>query len=218
MKFSVKNKPSVLITAGPTRERIDPVRFISNYSTGTFGYALASEALKRGCRVTLVSGPTNIEAPKGAKLIRVESALDMRKAVLSELKRVKCVIMAAAVSDWRLKKVPARKIKRSSGRICLELVENPDILSEIGLRKAGKVVVGFALETEDLEKNAIKKLLVKNADIIVANALKNKATVFGDNYIDITIMDRLGNKTSVKNRSKAELAKIVLDKVFAFNI
>lgn len=218
MKVSGKKKPLVLITAGPTREKIDPVRFISNYSTGVFGYALAEEALGRGTRVTLVSGPTHLKAPEGAKLIHVESALDMRRAVAAEFKKADYVIMAAAVSDWRLKKTSNRKIKRSSRGICLELVENPDILSEIGLCKVGRVVTGFALETENLEKNAIKKLLSKNADIIVANALKSRSSIFGDNSIDVVIIDRLGNKTSVKSKTKKELAKIILDKIFAFNI
>jgi phosphopantothenoylcysteine decarboxylase/phosphopantothenate--cysteine ligase len=213
-----RRKPRILIAAGPTRERIDPVRFISNYSTGTFGYELAAEALRRRARVTLVSGPTHLKAPSGAKLISVESALEMRKAVLSELSKADYIIMAAAVSDWRLAKVPSRKIKRSSGKIALELMENPDMLSEVCDRKAGRVVAGFALETEDLEKNAIKKLLGKNADIIVANALKRRLNVFGNNNIDVLIIDRLGNKLAVRNRPKKDLAKIILDKILSFNI
>ena len=218
MILPAKRRPTILIAAGPTRERIDPARFISNYSTGTFGYELAGEAVKRRARVTLVSGPTFLKAPRGVKLICVESALEMRKAVLSELKRADYVIMSAAVSDWRPKKAPLRKIKRSSGRMTLELVENPDILSEICARKDGRVVAGFALETENLEKNALKKLLGKNADIIVANALKRRSTVFGDNSIDVVIIDRLGNKLRMRNRSKRELSKIILDKILSFNI
>ena len=218
MKVPGKNRPSVLITAGPTREKLDPVRFISNYSTGTFGYELAREALRRGHRVVLISGPTHLDAPKGAKLVRIESALEMRKAVMSRLKQADYIIMAAAVSDWRPVKASYRKIKRSSNRISVEMVENPDILSEIGMRKAGRVVAGFALETENLEKNAIKKLLAKNADIIVANGLKKKVSVFGNKAIDIVIIDRLGNKTSVKGLPKKDMAKIILDKIFAFNI
>ncbi len=214
----MKKAPVILIAAGPTREKIDPVRFISNYSTGKFGYALADEAIRRGARVTLVSGPTHLEAPQGVRLICVESAIEMRRAMLSELDRANYVIMSAAVSDWRLKKVSSRKIKRSSGKVTLELVENPDILSEICARKAGRVVAGFALETEDLENNALRKLLGKNADIIVANALKRRSAVFGDNNTDIVIMDRLGNKIRVRNRSKAEMAKIILDKILSFNI
>ncbi|MFH1190348.1 MAG: phosphopantothenoylcysteine decarboxylase [Candidatus Omnitrophota bacterium] len=213
-----KRAPVILIAAGPTREKIDPVRFISNYSTGKFGYALAEEAIKRGARVVLVSGPTYLQAPQGVRLISVESALDMRRAMLSELHRADYIIMSAAVSDWRMKKVSARKIKRSSGKMTLELIENPDILSEICLRKAGKVVVGFALETENLENNALKKLLGKNADMIVANALKRRSDVFGDNNTDIVIIDKSGNKVRVRNRSKRDMAKIILDKILSFNI
>ena len=218
MTKSVKTRPTILIAAGPTRERIDPVRFISNYSTGTFGYELADAAIRRGARVILVSGPTHLESPRGAKVIRVESALDMRRVVLSELKEADYVIMAAAVSDWRPKKASARKIKRTSGKITLELIENPDILSEVCARKEGRVVAGFALETENLEKNALKKLLGKNADLIVANALKRRTPVFGDSNIDIVVIDRLGNKHRVRNKSKRDLAKIILDKVLSFNI
>ncbi len=213
-----KRAPVILIAAGPTREKIDPVRFISNYSTGKFGYALAGEAIRRGARVTLVSGPTHLEAPRGVRLIRVESAIEMRRAMLSEFDRADYVIMSAAVSDWRLKKISSRKIKRSSGKVTLELVENPDILSEICARKAGRVVAGFALETEDLENNALKKLLGKNADIIVANALKKRSAVFGGGNTNIVIMDRLGNKVKVRNRSKRKMAKIILDKILSFNI
>lgn len=215
---AAKKRPSVLITAGPTRERIDPVRFISNYSTGTFGYELAGEAVKRGARVTLVSGPTYLEAPQGVKFIGVESAIEMRRAVLAELEKADYVIMSAAVSDWRPKKASLRKIKRSFGKTILKLVENPDILSEICMRKAGRVVAGFALETENLEKNALKKLLGKNADIIVANSLNRRSPAFGENNSNILIIDRLGNKVRVRNRSKRELANIILDKILSFNI
>lgn len=218
MTRTVKARPSILIAAGPTRERIDPVRFISNYSTGTFGYELAVAALSRGARVTLVSGPTHLEPPRGAKIIKIESALDMRKAVLSELKGADYVIMSAAVSDWRPKKAATRKIKRVSGKMTLELVENPDILTEVCERKEGRVVAGFALETENLEKNALKKLLRKNADIIVANALKRRSPVFGDSNIDIVVIDRLGNRHRVRNKPKRDMAKIILDKVLSFNI
>ncbi|MBN1525963.1 MAG: phosphopantothenoylcysteine decarboxylase [Candidatus Omnitrophica bacterium] len=219
MKFSGKHRPAILITAGPTREKIDPVRFISNYSTGTFGYALAAEAQKRGMRVVLVSGPTHLDSPKNVRLIKIESALEMRKAVLENLKKSDYVIMSAAVSDWRAKKISLRKIKKSSGTARLELIENPDILSEICARKGERIIAGFVLETEDLERNAIKKLLSKNADLIVANCLKRATTtVFGDDNINIIIIDKLGNRTIVRNRPKRELAKIILDKVLNFNI
>jgi len=215
---AAKKTPVVLIAAGPTREKLDPVRFISNYSTGTFGYELAYEAIRRGAHVILVSGPTNLKAPQGVKLIGVETALEMRRAVLAELRKADYIIMSAAVCDWRLEKVAPRKIKRSSGKTTLRLIENPDILSEVCAHKAHRVVVGFALETENLEKNALKKLFRKNADLIVANALRKQSPIFGDNNVNVVIIDRFGNRLRVRNRSKRDLSKIILDKVLSFNI
>lgn len=208
----------LLITAGPTREKIDPVRFLSNYSTGTFGYEVAKAALRRGCRVTLISGPTCLRAPSGLKLIKVESAVEMRDAVKREVKKSSYLIMAAAVSDWRVRRQARNKIKRHNGKKALELVENPDILSEIGKNKGRLVSVGFALETEELVKNAFKKLKEKNLDLIIANRLSQKKSVFGDNVLDALIIDKFGNKIAVRRKSKRELAKIVLDNILNFNI
>ena len=208
---------NILIAAGPTRERIDPVRFISNYSTGTFGYAIAKEARIRKLSVTLVSGPTSLKIPLGVKFIPVESTLDMRKEVLSAFPGSDCVIMTAAVADWRPRYSARRKIKKSE-RKTIELVENPDILAEVGSRKKDKVVVGFALETENLEKNALKKLKDKNLDLIIANRLTKKADIFGNIKIDVVTVDRFGNRTRIFNKSKAELAKIILDKVLRFGL
>jgi len=211
-------KPSVLITAGPTREEIDPVRFISNYSTGTFGYEIAGEAVRRGFKVILISGPTGLCPPRGVKTISVETAAGMRRAVMANARECGYVIMTAAVSDWRALKKSARKIKKSSGRrMLLELEANPDILAELGRHKK-YVLAGFALETERLEKNALGKLRSKNLDLIVANKLTRKAALFGDKKIDILIMDRLGNKAFFRRKTKRALAKIVLDKVFNFKI
>lgn len=207
----------ILVTAGPTRERIDPVRFVSNYSTGTFGYAIAQEAKRRGLSVSLVSGPTAIEPPPGVKLIPVESSAEMRKAVLSELPRADCVIMTAAVADWRPKYSAKRKIKKSPKRT-IEFVENPDILAEVGRRKKGRTVVGFALETENLEKNALKKLKDKNLDLIVANRLSDAKNLFGDTKLDVVMVDKFGNRTRISNKSKRELAKIILDKALRFGL
>lgn len=207
----------LLITAGPTREKIDPIRFISNYSTGTFGYEIAKEAKKRGCLVTLISGPTALEVPSGVKFIGVESALDMRKAVLREFPESDCVIMAAAVSDWRVRSAAKRKVKRGSART-LTLVENPDIIAQLGKKKRHKILVGFALETEDLIKNAEKKLTGKNLDLVIANRCRPKSSVFGDAKPDITIIDRFDGRSAYFGRTKKELAKIILDKVLSFKI
>ena len=207
----------ILITAGPTREKIDPVRYISNYSTGVFGYEIASAAKKRGLSVTLVSGPTLLTPPKGVKFVPVESAGDMRAAVLKFIKKSDCVIMTAAVADWRPKHSVRRKMKKSGARN-IELIENPDILAEVGRLKKKRVVVGFALETENLEKNALKKLKDKNLDIIVANRLTSKRSVFGDKIIDVVVIDRFGNRMKMLNKSKSKLAKIILDKALKFRI
>ncbi len=207
----------ILVTAGPTREKIDPVRYISNYSTGIFGYEIASAAKSRGLSVVLVSGPTLLPAPNGIKFVSVESADEMRKAVLRFLAWSDCVVMTAAVADWRPKRSARRKIKKGGTR-SIELVENPDILAEVGRLKKHRVAVGFALETENLEKNALKKMKDKNLDIIVANRLTKKRNVFGDKTLDVVTIDRFGNRTRIFNKSKSKLAKIILDKALKFRI
>ena len=207
----------ILVTAGPTREKIDPVRYISNYSTGVFGYEIARAAKSRGLSVTLVSGPTFLAPPEGVKFVPVESAAEMRRAVLKFIKRSDCVIMTAAVADWRPKYSARRKIKKCGTR-SIELVENPDILAGVGRLKKKRVVVGFALETEYLEKNALKKLKEKNLDIMVANRLTSKRSVFGNKALDVVIIDRFGNRTRMFNKRKPKLAKIILDRALKFRI
>ncbi len=223
----------ILVTAGPTREKIDPVRFISNYSTGTFGYEIAGEAARRGHDVTLVSGPTSLEAPKGVRIVMVESALDMRREVQKRARSAGCVIMAAAVCDWRARSPLREKTKRhpsaSSGwrpesiegrqgrGITLQLNENPDILKELGNDKKG-ILVGFALETENLENNALAKLKNKNLDLIVANRLTKKRGLFGAGLTDVLMIDSLYRKDIYRRRTKKALAKIILDKVSNFKI
>lgn len=207
----------ILITAGPTREKIDPVRFISNYSTGTFGYEIASEAARRGMPVTLISGPTLLKPPDRAKFIPVESADDMYRAVIKEARRASCVIMAAAVSDWKVANQAKKKLKKRKGPIALRLVPNRDILEELGKRKTCPLV-GFALETENMDNNAVKKLIAKRLDLIVANRHSGSKRVFGDDNTDISIIDRFGNKKAYKSKPKAELAKIILDKALGSNI
>lgn len=217
--FAAGRKPTIIITAGPTRERLDPVRFISNYSTGEFGYALAREALKRGLKTVLISGPTAIAAPRGAELIKIESAADMRKALRGEIKRADYLIMAAAVSDWRAALPSSGKIKKTGRGIAIKLKENPDILAETVRRKRrGAVIAGFALETGGLERNALLKLKNKGLDLIVANRVSAGSSAFGHNNTNIIIMDRLGNREKHGGRSKAALSKIILDRVLRFNI
>lgn len=208
---------NILVTAGPTREKIDPVRFISNYSTGTFGYEIAREAARRGHKVVLVSGPTQLDAPCGVKVVRVESAVEMLRAVRRRAGAADYVIMAAAVSDWRMRIVQNSKIKRSKGVRVLKLLENPDILSELGKNKRG-VLVGFALETEALEKNAAAKLKAKNLDMIVANRIAKGEGIFGDGKTDIVIIDKSGIRQKYRRKTKKELAKIILDKALNIKI
>ena len=207
----------ILVTAGPTREKIDPVRFISNYSTGTFGYEIAGEAVRRGHKVVLVSGPTALPEPRGVKVVKIESAAEMLKAVRSNSRGADCVIMAAAVCDWKVRTPSRNKIKRQGGLKRLELEENTDILQELGKNKKG-ILVGFALETENLEKNAISKLKKKNLDIIVANKLTAKAGLFGAGPTDVLIVDKFLHKETHRSRTKKALAKIILDKVSNFKI
>ncbi len=212
----------ILVTAGPTREKIDPIRFISNYSTGRMGYEIARWAKARGHLATLISGPVSIARPKGVKVISVESALEMRDAVLKALKGSDVLIMAAAVSDWRPKEVKAARIKRrGQGRLAkagenyIKLAENPDIILESAGSKGKRLFVGFALETENLTKNAMKKLKAKNLDLIVANRFSDNATVFGDCEADFLVIDRYGRISTFKNCSKSALARRIIDKVEA---
>ncbi|MDD5427897.1 MAG: phosphopantothenoylcysteine decarboxylase [Candidatus Omnitrophica bacterium] len=210
-------KTTVLVAAGPTREKIDPVRFISNYSTGTFGYEIAGEAARRGYKTVLVSGPVHLTAPSAMKLVRIESALEMRREVKKLAAQADCVIMAAAVCDWRPGSAGRQKIKRKKGATTLRLKENPDILKELGENKKS-VLVGFALETENLEKNALEKLKKKNLDLVVANKLTKKSGLFGDRLTDVLMIDKYFRKTIYRRRTKRELAKIILDKALKFKI
>jgi phosphopantothenoylcysteine decarboxylase/phosphopantothenate--cysteine ligase len=214
-----KEKLRILITAGPTREKIDPVRFISNYSTGTFGYEIAKAAYARGASVVLISGPVSMPAPRGVKVIRVESASEMERAAFKEFPRCDCLIMAAAVSDWRVKTKARTKIKKGSYGMTLKLVENPDILKGLGgRRRKGQMVVGFALETGNLRRSAIKKLKEKKLDMIVANRLSPERSVFGDRVLDVLIIDSSLRERIFFGKTKKELAKSILDNVFNHNI
>ena len=218
MKVDARKDRTLVVTAGPTREKIDPVRFISNYSSGTLGYEIARAGAKRGYKVVLISGPTALTPPKGVRFIGVESATDMKSAVLKEFKKADCLIMAAAVSDWRVKDISKRKIKRSGTGTVLRLVENPDILKNVKKVKGKKVVAGFALETEDLRRNAVKKMAEKGMDFVVANKLDGIKTVFGPGRFDYTLLDKTGSVRLVKNVTKKEAAKIILDKAFDGNL
>jgi len=202
---------SVLITAGPTREKIDPVRYLTNRSSGRMGYALAEMALRRGARVLLVSGPVAIAPPAGVELTCVETAAEMRDAVLRLLPESQLVIMAAAVGDYRAKEPSEQKIKRK-GPMTLELEPNVDILAELVRRKTGQVIVGFAAETENVLENARKKLASKALDAIVVNDVSREGIGFDSERNAVTILTQ-ADVIEVREMSKLDVAKRVLDAV-----
>ena len=205
----------LLITAGPSREPIDPVRYLSNRSSGKMGCALARAALRRGAQVALVMGPTALVPPAGARVIPVTTAAEMRDAVLKEYPRCTAVIMAAAVADYHAAVVAEKKIKRGKQAIELRLEPNPDILKELGQNKDGKWLIGFAAETEELTGNAQKKLREKNLDMVVANNVAEPGSGFdGDNNI-ATIVDRTGAVRALPLMSKDDLADKIFDHFLA---
>lgn len=205
----------MLITAGPSREPLDPVRYISNRSSGKMGYAMARAALRRGAEVALVSGPTGIEPPMGARLISVITAVEMRAAVLKEFATCTTVIMAAAVADYRPVGAANKKMKKETGPLELRLEPNPDILKELGAMKDGKFLVGFAAETEELTANAKKKLNAKNLDMIVANDVTREGSGFDGDTNIATILDRSGTAHSLPLMTKDELADEIFDHMLA---
>lgn len=202
---------TVLITAGPTREKIDPVRYLTNRSSGRMGYALAEAALRRGARVLLVSGPTSITPPGAAELTRVESTEQMRDAVLKLLPQTTIVVKTAAVSDYRPKAAGERKIKRK-GAISLELESTPDILKEISQKRSSQIIVGFAAETENVLENARQKLVSKNVDAIVVNDVSREGVGFDSDRNAVTIITR-EEVVDVPETTKWEVAQRVLDQV-----
>jgi phosphopantothenoylcysteine decarboxylase / phosphopantothenate---cysteine ligase len=202
---------TVLVTAGPTREKIDPVRYLTNRSSGRMGYALAEAALRRGARVRLISGPTAIVAPGGAELTRVESAEEMRAAVLSLLPESTIVIKTAAVSDYRPRAAAPQKIKRS-GPVSLDLEPTPDILSEVSSDKGSRIVVGFAAETQNALEFARKKLSAKGLDAIVVNDVSQPGIGFDSERNAVTIITD-EEVVEVPETSKAEVAQRVLDQI-----
>ncbi len=202
----------ILITSGPTQEFIDPIRFISNPSTGRIGYELAREARLHNYRVILISGPTNIDLPKNVQFIPVKDASQMRKMVKKMFRYADCLIMAAAVSDFRPVRYNPQKIK-TRGKMNLKLIRTPDILKEVSRKKGKKILVGFALESENLLENARLKLKNKKLDFIVANRLTKNEVPFGNNRVSYLIIDKAGNLKRLKNSSKRQLAKAIFDKI-----
>jgi phosphopantothenoylcysteine decarboxylase/phosphopantothenate--cysteine ligase len=203
----------ILVTAGPTHEDFDPVRFLTNRSSGKQGYALAKVAWRRGADVTLVSGPTSLTAPYGVKFVAVRSARDMQAAVKAYFPEVDVLLMAAAVSDYRPTQAEIRKIKRAHEEMQFHLTQNPDILKQVAGHKSGQIVVGFAAETHDLEVEARRKMREKHLDLIVANDVNRPDSGFQVDTNEVTLIPREGESTPLPLMSKEEVAAKVLDRV-----
>jgi phosphopantothenoylcysteine decarboxylase / phosphopantothenate---cysteine ligase len=202
----------VLVTAGPTREFMDPVRFLSNPSSGKMGYELAKEALRRGAEVTLVSGPTTLLPPVGAKIKKVTTAAEMKETVLRAFPRADAVVMAAAVSDFRFKDVLAEKAKKRDLTGAVEIEQTEDILALLGKRKKNQVLVGFAAETGDMIGNARKKMAGKRADLMVANPV-GEGLGFGTEDNEVHILHPSGKVRSTPRLSKREISRVVFDEI-----
>lgn len=204
----------ILITGGPTQEPIDPVRFLTNRSSGKMGYALARVARRRGAEVILVSGPSSLPAPrKDIELVRVRTAREMREAVLAHLERCSVIIKAAAVSDYRPRLPKERKLKKGDPTLSLEIEKTEDILKEVGEKKKRRILIGFAAETEDLVVNARKKLVEKNLDLIVVNDVTRTGAGFETDTNQVKILNPSGEVRDLPLMSKEEVAQSILDEL-----
>ncbi|MCI8664295.1 MAG: bifunctional phosphopantothenoylcysteine decarboxylase/phosphopantothenate--cysteine ligase CoaBC [Hungatella sp.] len=203
----------ILVTAGPTREALDPVRFLTNHSTGKMGYAIAKVAACRGASVTLVTGPTDIEKPRFVKVMPVESARDMFEAVTSVSRDQDIIIKAAAVADYRPAKVSQEKMKKKDGKLSLDLERTDDILAYLGQHKReGQFLCGFSMETENLAENSRAKLLKKNLDMVAANSLRVQGAGFGTDTNVVTLITK-DKETALEKMSKEEVADKLLTKI-----
>ncbi len=207
------SEETIVVTAGPTEEDIDPVRFITNRSSGKMGYALARAAQRRGAHVILVSGPTALPAPPKVRCIQVRSAAEMREAVRQSMKKASILFMAAAVSDYRPKKVAPHKIKKTTSQAHWELEPTPDILLEVGKQKGRRLLVGFAAETQNLLQNAKQKLSEKNLDLIVANDVSLPGAGFAVDTNIVKLLFPSGKVEELPLMSKEELADCLLDRL-----
>ncbi len=211
----------MVVTAGPTIEAIDPVRYITNHSSGKMGYAIARNAAMRGAEVTLISGPVNLSAPSGIKLVQIESTNDMLDAVKEYFDNCDVLIKAAAPSDFRPLNYNDKKIKKrdtDSENMSIELTRNPDIAAYFGKIKGKRIMVGFAAETNNMEEYALSKMKEKNFDFIVANDVTREGAGFkGDTNI-VSIIDRSGKRENLPIMTKNDLSSVILDKVKALLI
>jgi phosphopantothenoylcysteine decarboxylase / phosphopantothenate---cysteine ligase len=202
---------TVVITAGPTQEPLDPVRYISNRSSGKMGYALAEAAAVRGANVVLVSGPVTLPEPQGVRVVQVETARQMRSAVLENLDAATIIIKAAAVADYHVAEIPKQKMKKTATRLSLELDPTPDILAEIGQKKGDRLLIGFAAETQNLIEEARRKLKTKNCDMVVGNIVSRDDIGFGSDDNEVVLVLRTGEAVPVPRASKRKVADAILD-------
>jgi phosphopantothenoylcysteine decarboxylase/phosphopantothenate--cysteine ligase len=200
---------TVLITAGPTREYLDPVRYLSNRSSGRMGFAMAAEAAARGARVILVCGPTPLDPPSGAEIVRVVTSAEMAEAVRARFDEAEIVVMSAAVADFTFPAAAGRKIKKNEMGDSIALVPTVDILMEAGVRKAGRYLVGFAAETEDVRRHALLKLKEKNLDLIVANDVSAEGIGFDSDFNRVCLIDADGGEAETPVLSKIEISRII---------
>ena len=209
---------TVLITAGPTQEPLDPVRYLSNRSSGKMGYALAQAAAERGARVILVSGPVALAAPARVELIPVRTAVEMRQAVMDHLEQATMVIKAAAVADYHRANPPRQKVKKTAARLSLELDPTPDILAEVGRKKGDRLLVGFAAETENLIEEARRKMQSKNCDMVVANLVSQQGIGFESDDNEVTLVLRTGETIPVERASKSIIAHRIFDEMMKLRL
>jgi phosphopantothenoylcysteine decarboxylase / phosphopantothenate---cysteine ligase len=209
---------TVLITAGPTQEPLDPVRFISNRSSGKMGYAMAEAAAARGAKVILVSGPVSIPAPAGVQVLHVETAKQMRSAVFDNLEAATIIIKSAAVADYHLADVPKQKLKKTAARLSLDLDPTPDILAEIGQKKGDRLLIGFAAETQNLVEEARRKLQTKNCDMVVANIVTRDDIGFGADDNEVVLVLRTGEAVPVARASKRSIADSIFDQALGLRL
>lgn len=209
---------TVLVTAGPTQEPLDPVRYLSNRSSGKMGYALAAAAAERGARVILVSGPVTLAPPSNVELIPVRTAIEMRKAVMDHLEQATMIIKAAAVADYHRANPPQQKVKKTAARLSLELDPTPDILAEAGRKKGDRLLVGFAAETQNLIDEARRKLESKNCDMVVANLVSEKGIGFESDENEVTLVLRTGEIIPVARASKSVIASRIFDEMIKLRL
>jgi phosphopantothenoylcysteine decarboxylase/phosphopantothenate--cysteine ligase len=209
---------TVLITAGPTQEPLDPVRYITNRSSGKMGYALADAAASRGARVILISGPVHLTPPLGVEAIPVQTALEMRDQVFAHLADAEIVIKSAAVADFHLSKVPSQKVKKTAARISLELDPTPDILAEVGRKKGARLLIGFAAETQNLEQEARRKLASKNCDMVVGNIVGGNETGFESDQNEVVLVMATGESISLPRASKRQIADRIFDEILKLRL